>query len=197
MYINTITNQYPVSEADIKSQQPNTSFPQPFTPPDGYRWVFPAPQPLFNSVTQIARLVQPEMTVKGHWEQRWEIISRFTEYTDESGILHTAASQEAAAVAADSANRLQLLQDSIVTSTQTKLDNFAKTRDYDDIKSAVGYAGCSVTKFDQEGTYCRDIRAQTWQKLYQILQEVETGVRPIPSSFQDIEPLLPPLAWPN
>lgn len=86
--------------------------------------------------------------------------------------------------------------DVIVALTQTRLDDFAKTRGYDDIKSASDYAGCSVPKFDVEGRYCRDARAETWAKLYEILGQVESGARPMPASFEEIEPELPALSWP-
>lgn len=84
----------------------------------------------------------------------------------------------------------------IVAATQKRLDDFAVTRKYDDIKSASDYAGCSVPKFSAEGTYCRDARAETWAKLYEMLAEVEAGTRPMPTSFADVEPELPPLIWP-
>lgn len=35
-----------------------------------------------------------------------------------------------------------------------------------------------------------------WAKLYEILAEVETGTRPMPVGFKDIEPELPILQWP-
>lgn len=89
------------------------------------------------------------------------------------------------------------LQEQIVTATQKRLDVFAQTRNYDDIKSASDYAGCSVPKFSVEGTYCRDIRAETWAKLYEMLAEVEAGTRPVPTGFADVEPELPALVWPN
>lgn len=192
MYINTDTNQYPVSENEIRATHPNTSFPVPFTPPDGYTWVFPRPQPTFDPVLRIARLTKPELTSLGHWEQCWEVVPRFSEYTDEQGVLHTVAEQEARAIAADRATKAQALQ----AATQQRLDAFAQTRGYDDIKSACGYAGCSVVKFDTEGTYCRDARAETWAALYNLLAQVEAGTRPMPTSFADVEPLLPTLVWP-
>ena len=100
-------------------------------------------------------------------------------------------------IAATSAAKLQALQADIVRQTQSRLDVFARTRNYDDIKSASDYAGCSVPKFDIEGTYCRDARAETWAKLYDMLAEVQTGTRPMPSSFADVEPELPALVWPT
>lgn len=85
----------------------------------------------------------------------------------------------------------------VIEATQARLDAFASTRGYDDIKSASTYAGCAVPKFDVEGTYCRDARAQTWAELYKLLDEVEAGTRPLPNGFAEIEPLLPELIWPN
>lgn len=89
------------------------------------------------------------------------------------------------------------IQAEIVAATQERLDAFARERSYDDIKSACTYAGCSVVKFDTEGSYCRDARAETWDVLYALLGEVEAGTRPLPTGFAEIEPLLPALAWPN
>jgi hypothetical protein len=88
------------------------------------------------------------------------------------------------------------IQDEIVAATQTRLDTFARTRNYDDIKSACTYAGCSVPKFNTEGSYCQDRRAETWDKLYTMLDEVQAGTRPMPNSFADVEPELPALVWP-
>ena len=33
--------------------------------------------------------------------------------------------------------------------------------------------------------------------LYDILTEVESGTRPLPESYEEIEPELPELKWPN
>jgi hypothetical protein len=196
MYINTITNQYPVSEADIKAQYPNTSFTVPFVPPDGYSWVFPTPQPSFNSIIEQVVETSPEFTAKGHWEQRWQVVSKFGEYTDQNGVIHSVADQETAVKTAAQAEKDLALQKNIEFSTQERLDTFARSRSYDDIKSASTYAGCSVPRFDTEGTYCRDIRAQTWNILYDLLDQVKAGTIPKPNHFSDIEPLLPVLEWP-
>jgi hypothetical protein len=197
MYINTETNQYPLSASDIRSENPNTSFPSPFVPSSKYQWVFPTPQPsTYNLVTQIVRETAPQLTSKGTWEQRWEVVPKFQEYTDEDGVLHTVAEQEAAAMAADSLQKLETLQKNIVDSVQKRLDDFAKTRNYDGILSASTYASSTVPKFQQEGQYAVVARDQTWATLYEILAEVQAGTRPAPQSYADIEPDLPVLAWP-
>lgn len=89
------------------------------------------------------------------------------------------------------------IQAEIVAATQDRLDAFARTRNYDDIKSACTYVGCSVPKFGSEGAYCRDARAETWAVLYAMLAEVEAGTRPMPTGFAEVEAELPILAWPN
>lgn len=196
-YINTKTNQYPVSEQDIRNINPNTSFSSPFIAPPEYALVFASPQPEFNQVTQTAREVQPELTSKGNYEQRWEVVSKFVEYNDEQGVLHTVAEQEAEAIAKDSAEKAERIQKEIVDSTQQRLDSFAKTRNYDSILSACTYATSTVLKFQAEGQYCVDARDNTWANLYQIMQEVQQGIRPAPTTYSDIEPYLPALVWPN
>jgi hypothetical protein len=99
--------------------------------------------------------------------------------------------------AAGIAAKNEQIKQGIISAAQARLDAFAQTRHYDDIKSASDYAGCSVPKFDIEGTYCRDARALTWARLYELLAEVEAGTRPMPTGFADIENELPPLVWPE
>jgi hypothetical protein len=179
MYINTNTNQYPVSESEIRAEFSNTSFPAPFAAPQPYQVVFSSPQPSHDPVTHGVREVAPELTDKGHWEKRWEV------YAFDAEVV--AANQAAAALR---------LQDEVVSSTQKRLDEFAKTRNFDGILSACTYASSTVLKFQREGQYCVEARDQTWAKLYEILAEVEAGTRPIPTGFSDIEPSLPALVWP-
>lgn len=99
-----------------------------------------------------------------------------------------AAQQQAVRVAA--------IMESIVSATQARLDDFAKTRNYDGIISACTYAASQVQKFAAEGQYCISARDLTWAALYMVMKEVETGIRQMPASFADIEPVLPALVWP-
>lgn len=89
------------------------------------------------------------------------------------------------------------IQAEIVTATQARLDDFAKTRNYDGILSLCTYATSTVPKFKAEGQYGVEARDATWAKLYAMLGEIESGARPIPTGFADIEPELPSLAWPD
>jgi hypothetical protein len=79
---------------------------------------------------------------------------------------------------------------------QKRLDDFAKTRNYDGILSACTYATSAVAKFKSEGQYCVDARDSTWSAAYTILDEVQYGTRQMPVTIADIEADLPILAWP-
>lgn len=85
----------------------------------------------------------------------------------------------------------------VVGSTQLRLDNFAHTRNYDNMLSACTYATSDIEKFRIEGQYCVSVRDLTWAKLYEIMAEVEAGTRDFPSGFADIEAELPALVWPE
>jgi hypothetical protein len=89
------------------------------------------------------------------------------------------------------------IQRDIVESTQKRLDDFAMTRDYSSIMSLCTYVTSTVEKFRTEGQYGVLVRDQTWQKLYEIMDDVKTGNREHPKSFSEIESELPVLIWSN
>ena len=76
-YINITTFAYPVSERDIRALNPNTSFATPFVAPAEYAFVFPAPQPTHDPITQWAQETAPVLTTKGTWEQQWRVVERY------------------------------------------------------------------------------------------------------------------------
>lgn len=88
-----------------------------------------------------------------------------------------------------------VLQQSIVNATQSRLDAFAQTKNYDGILSAISYATSDNPDFAAEGQRAATLRDSTWATLYQMLAEVQTGARPIPAGFEDIEAELPELTW--
>ena len=83
-YINTVTNQYPVSEQEIRQANPNTSFSTPFVAPPEYSLVFATPKPAFDAISQTVREVQPLLSAKGEYEQQWEIVSLPAEQSAEN-----------------------------------------------------------------------------------------------------------------
>ena len=93
-------------------------------------------------------------------------------------------------------SQMQRLQTEITDKTQARLDDFAKTRNYDGILSACTYATSGVPTFASDGQYAVTARDNTWATLYTVMAEVQAGTRPIPSGFADVEALLPILTWP-
>lgn len=183
MYIHTHSNTYPYSVAQLKRDNPQTSFPQDLTNAALASWgVYPVhaePQPSFDAATQ--RVVElPPANIDGVWTQMWEVQALSAE--------EAAANQAAAA---------QALQQSIVDATQQRLDDFARTRNYDGILSACTYATSAVPKFAAEGQYAVQARDATWAALYQYMDAVQAAEKPVPTGFEDIEPTLPTLEWPQ
>ena len=80
-YINTQTLAQ-LSEQEIRALNPNTSFPSPFVPPEGYEYVFPVPVPAHDPVTQTINQTTPELTVLDKWEQRWEVVEIYQNQQD-------------------------------------------------------------------------------------------------------------------
>ena len=177
-YINTTTNQYPVSERDIRDAFPNTSFSEPFSAPEGYAWVFPAPQPTFNPITQTVREIAPVLTVKGTWEQQWEVVDLPAE---------VAAVNQAAA--------LEQTKVSYTAALDAHYLEAAKSHGYDTQYTCAlraGYPG----PFHNEG-----VAFATWMDncnvyAYGVMSQVMTGAIQLPTMTEFIDGL-PPLVWPT
>lgn len=129
MYIVLETKEV-VSQGELRRRNPNTSFPAVWDQATldllGVAPIFPSPQPEYNRVTQTVREIAPALTAKGHWEQQWEVVSAFTEYTDDQGVVHTVAEQETAAIERDlAASRL-----TATTAIKTERDRRTQTGGY-------------------------------------------------------------------
>lgn len=85
----------------------------------------------------------------------------------------------------------------IVKETQAYLDAFAQTRGYDGILSLVSYISSTSPKFASEAQYGLESRDATWQKVYEIIEQIKVGTRPRQTRFIDIVAELPPLQWPT
>lgn len=80
---------------------------------------------------------------------------------------------------------------------QSKLDEFARTRGYDNIFTACTYITSPNTKFALEAQDCVDLRDAMWAQCYQILAEVKANIRPMPVSIDALLAELPVLVWTN
>ena len=96
----------------------------------------------------------------------------------------------------DESKLLELKVGEATDKVQERLDSFAKTRGYAGIMSACTYATSTNAKFAAEGQYCVESRDATWATLYQILDDVKSGSRLPPNSYEELEAELPVLEWP-
>ena len=166
-------HEYPVSEQVIRERHPSVSFAIPFTPPSGYFQVTATDQP---ASTQTVKYVENAPSyLDGVYTQAWLSVAKSIEEQTEW---------------------VDTLKITIIDAVQTRLDNFARTRNYDGILSACTYATSAVVQFKSDADYCVSARDSTWSALYTILNEVNSATRAMPSGFADIENLLPVLSWP-
>lgn len=168
---------YPYTVAAFRVDHPRVGLPaQPTTTQLEEVGLFPvlpsaAPSDSIDLVWEEA----PPVLVNGVWTQQW--VSR------------PAGPQEIA-------QRQQEIRDRITRRVQQRLDDFARTRGYDDIVSACSYATSTHAKYGPEGRYCVTAREETWDVMFSIEAQVQSGLRPIPLTYEEIESELPVLAWP-
>jgi hypothetical protein len=89
---------------------------------------------------------------------------------------------------------------SFMESIQNRLDDFARTRSYDDARACVAvYLGCANATFAAEAAYMQGAIVATWEWTNGYTGAVLTGEKPMPESWADFEAELDaavPLAWP-
>jgi hypothetical protein len=83
-----------LTESEIRSLYPNTSFPTPFVAPEGFAVVFPTPTPTVTEL-QVAVRDGVEVDSKGNYVEKWAVRDMFSDYTTEEGVLVTKLEQEA------------------------------------------------------------------------------------------------------
>lgn len=108
----------------------------------------------------------------------------------------TEAEAEAIRIANQPVTTQEQLLAAFTAAIQQRLDDFARTRNYDGVLSACTYATSTVPKFQAEGQACVNLRDATWSAAYDILAQVQVGTRPMPMSIADIVADLPALVWP-
>jgi hypothetical protein len=73
---------------------------------------------------------------------------------------------------------------------QAHLDATARTRGYDSIVSACSYAG-APNQFQAESQQFLAWRANVWTKCYEVMADVDSGARPVPTAEHLISELPP------
>lgn len=185
IYRHRVTGRWPVAATEIiHAHRAEVSFPdcgltQDIADALGYDLVQPADQPVCPLTHRVVEA--DPVLIDGQLVQQWQIVAL------------TADELNAAA---------QALIQSIADKTQQRLDTFAAGRGYGDhrtapIVSACSYATSNHPKYGAEGRYCVAIREATWDALYALMAAVKAGEAPMPAGFEDVEPLLPELTWPD
>lgn len=86
------------------------------------------------------------------------------------------------------------MQVAFTNAVQERLDAFARTRGYDNIMSACSYFGSANPRFKAEADRAITLRDTTWAKCYEILAEVQSGKREVPT-LEALFAELPVLTW--
>jgi hypothetical protein len=72
---------------------------------------------------------------------------------------------------------------------KSRLNLLAQAWEYDDYRSAMGYAGCSVPKFNAEAVAIRDAAAAHWG----VFDRIRAGELPEPQTVEALMELMPEL----
>jgi hypothetical protein len=81
--------------------------------------------------------------------------------------------------------------------TQKRLDLFAKSRNYESMLSLTTYIMSTNLEFQAEAQFALGLRDTVWTTLFQILDDIKLGNRPIPTSYDEIFVELPIFQWPE
>lgn len=184
MYIKIKNNnivEYPYSLQQLKIEYPKTSFPTNahldtilLASFNIYK-VEETPKPIYDPFK--FKIIEQTPVFNGKaYTQQWEIEPLNSE---------------------DINNLFNNIKAEFIIKTQSKLDEFARSRGYDNILSACSYYSSAIDKFSKEANYCIEHRDLTWTKLYQIFADIENSTRNIPNSYEEIYSELPPLIWPE
>lgn len=175
--INTLET---VEAVDIMLAHPNVSFPNrgwydedilPF----GYAELhFPVEHPLPGTYEKLVETTPKE--IDGKWYKQFEVVPMTAKEIEITNIT---------------------FRTNLIEETKGYLNQWANTKDYDNITSLCTYANSSNPVYKAEGEYGVIARDVTWNKIYEILADVEANIRPMPTSFNSIKHELPILEWPS
>jgi hypothetical protein len=170
-----VIEKYPYTEFDLRADFPQTSFPDDITNADlsdfGVFKVAEVDAPVAD-YTKVVVEGAP-VNVGDNWTQVW--------------IVRDATNAEESAA-------LDVIEAEYESAIQAHLDSTAQSRGYDSMISACSYASGTHPKFSVEGQDCLAWRSAVWDAAYQIMQDVRSGARPLPT-LQQVMSELPPMVW--
>lgn len=182
--------QYPMTYDDINARN---------TPTDVYYQCFfsdeesPLIPSLSERVTEKLTIIGTsvyvsKVLVKKTIQEMFDYLHEIAAVTDEEGNVSIDRSKVATDV-------YLAFEDAIKAEVQKKLDDFARQKGYDDLRSACTYTNSSIEVYRTEGIRATELRDLTWCTLYVYFNDVITGVRDLPVSWDDMAQNLPELTW--
>ena len=104
--------------------------------------------------------------------------------------------EEAAELGKPAPPTLEEQQAMFLAAIDEYMDAFARSRGYDDMRSAASWAGDEDPIFGIEGDYAKQMRSRIYRQSYAILGDVLSGKRPMPT-IEEVLAELPTLEWPE
>ena len=133
------------TQGEIRRLNPSTSFPRVWNQDTcdyiGIDPVLNSPKPEVTNLQQVLA-DGVEQDALSNWVDKWRIADKFSDYTDDDGVVHTKAEQETAF--------LQGLEDTAFESLRTERDQLLAETDF--------YALSDVTMTADMTTYRQDLR---------------------------------------
>lgn len=87
-----------------------------------------------------------------------------------------------------------MIQAQLTAAVQNWMDKTVQARNYDNIHTACTYVNSTDETFKAEGTACLAWRDEVWRSCYNILNDVLSGQREIPTE-EELIAELPKLEW--
>jgi hypothetical protein len=177
MYFQIETNKL-LTESEVRSLYPNTSFPTPFSPPEGIVVVFESPTPTVN---QFQTYILDGVTIdtKGNYVKNYKTVDKFQDQLDESGnVIKTKAEFENEVLVEQQTQLIKSLTDTI----QKHLDDTAIEYGYDSILSMCTYATSTDEQFRTQGQRAVEFRDAVWNAAIGIMNDVKSGAIETPNS---------------
>lgn len=165
----------------IRNENPNSSIPEGADMSIiGYFPIVETVEPMYDIVTQGLRYSIDAIATKTgiEYHRAWSIYDLPQEKIDENIAINN-----------------KTIKENIISFAEKRLDDFAKERGYDDIKSACSFYGSPVLQYHNDAVIALDVRSRTWESLYKLLNDVETGLVPIPKGIDEVNTILPILKW--
>lgn len=182
MYYNPNLDVVIYNKGEIKRFHPNVSFPKDITDDILLSFDFhkvtltQSPTPSFYMGVE---QVLPPTLIGGEYIQTWRTFD----------VEHTPEEIEAYEV-----KKKETLLNSYKNAIQEYLDDFAQTRGYDNIFSVCTYATSTIPQFKAEGLRGVELRDECWTIGYQLLADVEQGLREI-QTVEEVLDEMPALTW--